>query len=112
MSSLACKCVFYGPEHNAESDRMKLNFEVVKKQKRNIPTDRAQRADEKNKVICPFIVFTSRVIVIRMSKNCSFYVFSADDSKKLITAWERYLIAPKRSYWILSENVMFNSFWS
>ena len=47
VSSLACKCVFYRPELNAKGDPMELNFESLEKQKWNIPTDRAQRLDEK-----------------------------------------------------------------
>ena len=46
---------------------MELNFEGFEMQKLNIPTDRAQRVDEKNEAICLFYMFTSRVTVIRMS---------------------------------------------
>ena len=61
---------------------MELNFEGLEMQKWNIPTDRTQKADEKNGVICLVIMFTPRVMVIKMSKWLIF-VFSADDSKKL-----------------------------
>ena len=37
-------------------------------------------------------------------KNGTFFAFSANDSKKLVTVWTRYLIAPERSYRVLSEN--------
>ena len=49
VSSFACKCVFYRPEHNArvERDPMELNFEGLEMLKRNIPTDRAQIVDGK-----------------------------------------------------------------
>ena len=43
--------------------------------------DRAQRVNEKNEVIC-LIMFTSRVIVIKMSKMAHFFVFSAKKKKK------------------------------
>ena len=49
-------------------DPTELNFEGPEIQKRNIPTDRAQRVDHKNRVICLAIRFTSRVMVIKMSK--------------------------------------------
>ena len=76
MSSLTCKCVFYRPEHNAkELNPMELNFEGFEMQKLNIPTDRAQRVDEKNEVICLFYMFTSRVTVIRMSQMAHFLYF-------------------------------------
>ena len=68
-------------------DHIKLNFEILEMQKWNIPTDKAQRVDEKNGVIC----FTRRVIVIRMSKMAPFFVFSADDGKKSVTVWAKYL---------------------
>ena len=49
VSSLACKCVFYRLKHR---DPMKLNFEGLEMQKWNIPTDRTQGVDEKNRIIC------------------------------------------------------------
>ena len=33
VSCLACKCVFYRPEHNAKGDPMELNFEGLEMQK-------------------------------------------------------------------------------
>ena len=50
--------------------------------KMNIPTDRTQKVDEKNGVICLVIMSTPRVMVIKMSRWL-ISVFSADDSKKL-----------------------------
>ena len=52
---------------------MELNFEGLKMQNWNIPTDRAERVDEKNVVICLVIMFTSRVMVNKMSKMAQFY---------------------------------------
>ena len=52
VSSLVCKCVFYRPEHNAKDGPHGINFEVLEMQKRNIPTNRAVRVDEKNGVNC------------------------------------------------------------
>ena len=40
---------------------MELNFEVLEMEKWHIPTDTAQRADEKNGVISLVILFTPRV---------------------------------------------------
>ena len=42
----------------------------------------------------------------KMTKNDSVFVFSADDIKKLVTVWEKYL------HWVLSENGMFSGPWS
>ena len=52
---------------------MELNFEGLKMQNWNIPTDSAERVDEKNVVICLVIMFTSRVMVNKMSKMAQFY---------------------------------------
>ena len=54
-------------------------------EKWNISTDRVQRADEKNGIICLVIVFTPRVMIIEMSEMAYFFVFSSDDSKKPVT---------------------------
>ena len=67
VSSLACKHAFYRTNHNANVDPVELNFEGIKMQKRNIAMDRAQRADEKSGIVCLFIMFTPRVMVIKMS---------------------------------------------
>ena len=80
-------------------DPYSLNFADLKMQKWNI-ADFAQRAFKKNEVIFLVIMFTPRVTVIKMSKNGLFLVFSADDSKKLVTVGTKYLSAPERSYWV------------
>ena len=53
--------------------------------------NRAQRVDEKNRVIFLFIMLTPRVEVTRMSKNGPYFVFSADNSIKSVTVWAKYL---------------------
>ena len=79
-------------------DNMKFNFECLEIQKCNTPTDRAQRVDKKNGFICLVIAFTPRVKVMKMLKNGSFLVFSADDSKKLSTVWAKYLSVSEKYY--------------
>ena len=54
---------------------IKLNFEGFEMQKRNVLMDIAQRVDEKNGVICLFMMLTHRVMVIRMSKMSQFFNF-------------------------------------
>lgn len=51
-------------------------------QKWNIATDRTERVDEKNGVICQFIMFTPRVIVIKMSEMSHFLYFLQMTAKK------------------------------
>ena len=120
VSSLTCKCVFYRPEHNAKEGPTELNFEGLEMQNQNIPTDRAQKLDGKNGTICLVIMFTPRDMGIKMSKMANFLcfllmtgknqlqfgLFSADDSKKSVTIWAKYLSISKRFYLGLSENVM------
>ena len=55
---------------------MELDFEGLEIQrKKNIPTDKAQRVDEKDWVICLFTMFTHEVMVIKMSKITHFLHF-------------------------------------
>ena len=74
-----------------------MNFEGLEKQKSNIPTDRGQRADEKNGFIFLVIMFTRGVMVIKMS-NGLFFIFPADDNKKPLTVWGKHLCASERSH--------------
>ena len=98
MSSLACKSVFYRSEHNAKGDPTES---WNAKMKYSIPTERTE-IDDANRVICLVIMFTTRVVVNELSKMAD-VVFSADDSKKLVTICAKYLSAPESSYWLLSE---------
>ena len=59
--SLAFEFVFYRPKHTAKRDPWRI-------QQLNIPTEKAERVGKKNGVICLFIMFTSRVMVIKMPK--------------------------------------------
>ena len=86
LSSLTCKCVFYRPELNPKRDPTGL-----KALKGNMSTDRAQRVDEKNGVICLVIVLTPTVIFFKMSRIAIFLYFLLITSKKLLTVRETYL---------------------
>ena len=55
--------------------RLELNFEDLEMQKRNIPTDIAQRVDEKNGAISLMIIFTPGLMVIKISKMPHFFYF-------------------------------------
>ena len=54
----------------------KLDFQGIEMQKWNTPADRAERVDEKNGVIFLVTMFTPWVMVIKMSRNGSFFVLS------------------------------------
>ena len=60
---------------------MELNFERIEMQKWNIPTDRAERVDGQNGVICLVIMFILRVMVIKMSKMAHFLYFQLIPAK-------------------------------
>ena len=60
----------------------------------------------KNGVICPVIMFTSRVMAFKMSEIAN--LFSPDNSRKLVTVWAISLCTHGRSNRVLAENGMFN----
>ena len=68
VATIKCKCFFYRTEHNAKGEPQGTEFWRSWKQKWTLPTDRAQSSNEKDGVICLFIMFTPRFIVIKMSK--------------------------------------------
>ena len=74
---------------------MKLNFKGLEMQKWNIPTEKTQRADGKNGVICLYIIFTPRFFVIRMSKMVHFLYFLL---MRAVTVLAKFLNAFERSY--------------
>ena len=87
-------------------DPMDLSFEGLEIQKWNISADRAQRVDEKNEIICLLIIFTSRVIVITMSKMAHFLYFLLITAKNQSHFGQNILSTSERSYSVLSENPM------
>ena len=74
---LACKCAHFTDQNMIQRGRdpMELNFEGLEMQKWNTPTDRAQRVHGKNGVVCLVIMFTSRVMVIKMLNIAYFLYF-------------------------------------
>ena len=66
---------------------------------------RARRVDEKNRFI-RLVMFTSIVIVIRISKVAHFMYLLLHAEKKSFIVWGRYLNASKRSYLVLLQNTL------
>ena len=81
-------------------------------QKRNIQTNRAQRVDEKNSYHLPICHVYSQNYGYEYIKNCSFFFFSADGSKKSVTVWAKYWSASERSYLVLLDNLWPIEFWA
>ena len=52
----------------------------------------------------------SRLLPELWSLKCHFYVFCADDAKKIVTVWAKYLSAFKLSYLALSQKYSSVSF--
>ena len=75
------KCAFDRPNHVANAGSLKLNFGGLGMQKWNKPTDRIQRVNDKNVFICLVIMFTSTVMVIKMSNHDSFLYFLLTTAK-------------------------------
>ena len=77
VSSLACKCVNFTDQNIIQRGEGPYGTEFWRSwnAEMNIPTDRAQRVDGKNGVICLIIIFTPQVMVIKMSKTAHFLYF-------------------------------------
>ena len=76
-----------------QKDSMELNFEGPEMQNWNIPTDTAQRVDEKNGVICSAIMFTLGVLWWSLKyQNGTFFEFSMDNGEMF---WAKCLSAPE-----------------
>ena len=74
-------------------------------QKWNISKYRSQRVDEKNDVI-RLVMFTSKVMVIRMSKMAYLMYFLLNTEKKTDPVWARYLNASETYSLDLLQNTM------
>ena len=73
-------------------------------QKWNISTYRARRIDEQNDVI-RLVMFTSKVMVIRISKMAHLMYFLLN-TEKTDPVWARYLNASEKSYLTLLQSTM------
>ena len=105
MSSLECKCAFYGPEHNAMAvGSYELNFERLEIQKMKIPTDRAQTLDGKNRVIYLFIMFTPIVMIIKMLKKAHFLYFQVLAAKS--SQFQQYIIVHLKDFIVLLQKMV------
>ena len=62
--------MYFADENTIQiGEHTELSFEVLEIQKTNIPTDGAQRLDKINGAIYLFIMFTPRVMVVKVSIN-------------------------------------------
>ena len=81
-----------------------MNFEYFQIQKWILQTVRSEKVDDKNGVICLVSMFSSWVMVLKLSKKVHFLQFCADLSKKSTSIKVIYIYASERSRYTLSEN--------
>ena len=89
---------------------MIMNFDNFQIQKRISKTFRAQKVDEKNRVICLVCFSSSWVMVLKLPKIVHFWQICADLSKKIKSFKTIYLYPSERPHHALPENSMNNSF--
>ena len=87
-----------------KGDHMKMNFEYFQIQKWILQTVRSEKVDEKNGVICLVSMFSSWVMVLKLSKKYIFSQFCADLCKKSKSVKAIYIYASERFRYVLSEN--------
>ena len=90
-SSLACEYEFYRTEHNAWEEPHIIEF----LRSWNAEMKYTDRLSSKSRWEKWGYLSSYNVYV---QSNGSFSGFSADESKKFFTVWEKYLSAPERSY--------------
>ena len=75
-------------------DHMNMNFEYFQIQKWILETVIAEKVDEKNLFICLVSMFTSWLMVLKLSKKVKYFLqFCADLSKKFKSIKEIYKYA-------------------
>ena len=87
-------------------DHMKMNSEYFQFQKWMLQTVRTGKIDEKNGTIFLVSMFSSWVIVLKLSKKVHFLQFCADLSKKSKSVKAIYIYASKRTPYALSGNCL------
>ena len=80
-SPLPSKCILQTKTYGKE-EPMELKFEGIKMRRLNLPMVRAQRVDERNGVICLFIMFTPEVMVMKMSNMAHLLYFLLMTARK------------------------------
>ena len=91
---------------------MKLNFEVSQIVKWTPETIRAWKMHEKNGIVCLFLMFRSRDMVLKLLKNGSFLQTLCWCQQKSVHFSIDWYGASERSQRVLSENGMVSTLWS
>ena len=78
-------------------DHMKTNLKYFQMQKWILQTVRSEKVDEKNGVTCLVFVFSSWVMVLKLSEKVHFLKFCADLTEKCKSIRAIYIYASERS---------------
>ena len=84
-----------------------MNLENIQAQRTLSQTVRAQKVDEKNRVICIVCFFPSWVMVLKLPKIVHFWQICADLSNKSKSIQAVYLYPSERTHHALSKNSTF-----
>ena len=85
-------------------NHMKMNFDYFQIQKWMLQTIRAENVDGQNGVICLVFMFSSWVMVLKLSEKVHLLEFCADLSRKSKSIKAIYIYVSERSCYALSEN--------
>ena len=85
---------------------MKMNLDYFQIQEWILQSDRVEKVDEENGVICLVFMFPFWVMVLKLSKKVHFLPFCADLSKKPKFVKIIYIYASESYHYIHSENDM------
>ena len=94
---MASKCVFFRPEHNVH---LQFNFEGFLDCKYEInQRTRSQWVEEKMGLFVELLCLLPKLWLLKCQK-CHFYVFSADESKKIVKFWAQHVRTTEWSSWV------------
>ena len=99
------KLRYFTDQNGPKSGPHENEFDYFQTQKQMLQTVRAEKVDEKN-VICLVSMFSSWVMVLKLSKKMHFLQFCVDPSKKSKSVKRICIYASESSYCTLSKNNM------
>ena len=85
---------------------LKKNLKYFQIQKWLLQAGRAEKEDEKNGVICVVLMFSSWLMILKLSRKVCFFNFVLISAKKYKYVKVIYVYASETSRYALSENVI------
>ena len=102
--------VFYRPEWT-EVINLKMNLKYFQIQKWMLEADRAEKVDEKNVVICVVFIFSSWVMILKLSKKCIFSILCWPQQKSLCMLKQFTYMHLKRIVMLFQKMLLFTMLW-